>query len=292
MSGSDGTALHREVQEAYDFWIESVEQHSREGLERIHHPDFLYTGVDGQLLDRDQHIELELVADVEQEIDDLLVHPVGDYVLSWGKHSLHGGITHDLFPSEMDEKIRAGSLDIVFTTLWTREEAGLRVLMMHLAVANPGGEAEMHPAPPPLPAVPASFSADEREIWDRIEDWFVAIKAQDRDFIEGIHGEHFVCTELHGRRMTRDEHIQLELGASEIDAYVTDLHCRRYGDDVMLSWGRQVLVGAVSTENEAVDAGVRDGIEFAFTIVWERDNGMWRVATLHASLLSEPPTAA
>lgn len=112
-----------------------------------------------------------------------------------------------------------------------------------------------------------------------------AIHAKDRPVIESLHDPDFQATELHGKLMTTDEHIEAIMQGGELKLHFYDLTTMRIADDLALAWGKQTLEGELRPEdiNASVSEAVAKGILFALTGVWRKSGGQWRMLTYHCA---------
>ena len=135
------TDVAAEAEAAYARWLAAVDAHDEAGLRRIHHEDFVYTGVDGRRMNADEHIAMELTAEVEEHVSDVIAFDLGDVVVSAGRHTVQGEIDHELLPESIRGRIAGEGLLVAFTTVWVREQDELRAVTHHLQIvgAQPEG---------------------------------------------------------------------------------------------------------------------------------------------------------
>jgi hypothetical protein len=112
-------------------------------LERIHHPDFVWTGADGSRMDRDAHIAAELESEITNELVELVCRRYGDIAVSVGRARLAGTFRSEQAGQSTLDQINeltanAGSTDIAFTMTWKRESGDWRVLAIHFSLVALG----------------------------------------------------------------------------------------------------------------------------------------------------------
>lgn len=278
--------LLAEVHAAYARWVTAVEQRDEAALMRVHHEDFVYTGVDTQRLDRAQHVALELQAEVEQALSDVIAFDLGDVIVASGRHTVHGAIDSELVPASVREEIEQAGLEVAFTSVFVREGDELRVVTHHLQIVGgdgaPAASAAAADGAGAAAATRGASAEDVREMRRFLEGWISSAQAKDRARLEVIHDDRFICTEIHGGRMTREEHMAMEIAATVPEATFKEVLCRRYGD-VVIVWGRQTIRGILHLD-DALDGATETGTEFVFTAVVRRDGADWRCSAMHASM--------
>ncbi len=128
-------------------------------------------------------------------------------------------------------------------------------------------------------------------IFDAYRELHRAIHTKDRAELVELHDPEFQGSELPGRLITAEEHIQTAMNGEDLRIECYDMQARIYGD-LALSWGRQTLIGALDPSDPgtspAMAADVVDGIWFSFLVVWRFTNGRWRMLTYQCTLLEDP----
>lgn len=112
-----------------------------EVLERVHHPEFVWTGADGSRMNRTEHIAAELQSDITNEIVELRTVARSGSAVSVGRIRLGGVFRSDTADRSTLDQIndataQAGLIEIAFTMTWIREDIGWQVIAVHFSIVE------------------------------------------------------------------------------------------------------------------------------------------------------------
>jgi Domain of unknown function (DUF4440) len=129
---------------------------------------------------------------------------------------------------------------------------------------------------------------EELAIESRYEDWRRAVADRDAGALDRIFDRSYSYTSPFGERLDRQQIIDLEMRLPPPDLPFLEFAVQPLTDDVVIARGKHALKGEFPEDVAGPElvARIRDGIEIAFTSVWHRTNGEWRVASNDAHIVS------
>lgn len=252
--------LLEEVEDAYRRWTLALTDHDAAELDRIHGDRFVYTGLDGRVVSRETHIEMELAAEVQpQVVSKLRVHECGGAIVASGEHELQGEIAHEA-TSAYWSVFGSSTSTVAFTTVWVRSDVGLRVWSMHLDLRAPYERRHERHVGSGVWAEGEILSLRAAVLTDLSRDAGPIAKAIDRPCI---------VTNPGGARFgpTRID----EVGVAHLGGNVVALRTDRR-DEAVLAWGSSTSF-------------LEPSKEFAFTQLWRVDRSGLLLSSSHLSVV-------
>jgi ketosteroid isomerase-like protein len=130
---------------------------------------------------------------------------------------------------------------------------------------------------------------DERAITALYEEWARAVVERDAAALDRLFDPSYAYTSPLGERLDRQQIIELEMRLPPPDLPFLDFGVQPLTDDVLIVRGRHLLKGEFPEDVVGADLveRIRAGIEIAFTSVWRRTDGHWRVASNDAHIVSD-----
>lgn len=128
---------------------------------------------------------------------------------------------------------------------------------------------------------------DEATVALLYEEWARAIAERDAAAIDRLFDPSYSYTSPFGERLERQEMIELEMRLPPPQLPIRDLSVQPVGEDVTIVRGRVPLKGDFPRDIVSPDLveRIREGIEIAFTSVWRRVDGRWRVLSNDAHIV-------
>jgi hypothetical protein len=136
--------------------------------------------------------------------------------------------------------------------------------------------------------VTSHISRDLRDAFDRLT---AAIVSKNREDLENLHDPEFLCIELHGRRMTAEDHIIAILRAGKIEMQISPEVSLQITPDLTLCWVTQTLKGEIRTQDLGVtlSGAIDKGIVFAATVLWRKSCRRWRMLCYQTTIIQSEP---
>lgn len=132
----------QEIAAVLEEWLEAFgPEKNPDVLERVHHPDFVWTGADGTRMGRAEHIAAELKSGITNELTDLEITSWHRSGVSIGRIVLSGEFRSDTARQSTldqinDATVRTGSTEIAFTMTWLRENVDWQVVAVHFSLVG------------------------------------------------------------------------------------------------------------------------------------------------------------
>jgi hypothetical protein len=129
---------------------------------------------------------------------------------------------------------------------------------------------------------------DEATVSALYEEWARAVGERDAEALERLFDPQYAYTSPLGQRVSRAEMLELEMRLPAPQLPLLSLDIQPVTDDVMIARGNVSLKGAFPLDvvDETLVERIREGIEIAFTSVWRRRNGDWRLVSNDAHIVS------
>jgi len=121
------------------------------------------------------------------------------------------------------------------------------------------------------------------------EEWTRAVGECDAAALERLFDPGYSYTSPLGQRVSRAEMLELEMQLPPPQLPLLSLDLQPVTEDVVIARGSVLLKGEFPPDvvSEELIARIREGIELAFTSVWSRSNGDWRVVSNDAHVVSD-----
>ena len=129
---------------------------------------------------------------------------------------------------------------------------------------------------------------DETAITALYEEWARAVADRDAGALDRLFDPTYSYTSPLGERLSRKQIIDLEMRLPPPDLPFLDFSVQAVTDDVLIARGTHALKGEFPEDvvgAELVEQ-IRAGLEIAFTSVWRRTDGRWRVVSNDAHIVS------
>ena len=125
------------------------------------------------------------------------------------------------------------------------------------------------------------------ELFQRLmKEWADAVAGRDPAAFEALWAADYSYTSPDGIRLTRDQIMDLEMDVP-VPGPMHGIRVQRVVDDVVIVRGGHPLQGEFSSEHVRPELAeqVRNGVEIAFTAVWRREGGEWKVVSNDAHIV-------
>jgi ketosteroid isomerase-like protein len=128
---------------------------------------------------------------------------------------------------------------------------------------------------------------DEKVIAATYERWGRAVAARDVAGLEDIFDPSYSYTSTDGRRIERPGMLEREMNIPAPQLPLNTFAPQRVTEDVIIVRGSHGLKGEYPPGyvREEIRELVREGVEMAFTSVWRRTDGTWKVVSNDAHVV-------
>lgn len=129
--------------------------------------------------------------------------------------------------------------------------------------------------------------SDDAVFMELYERWGQAVADRDRMALDELFEPSYSYTSPDGERMNREQILDVEMDVPPPELPFLHLEVQRLSDDIAIVRGAHRLHGEFPGDHVRPElaAAIARGVEIAFTSVWRRGHGRWRVVSNDAHIV-------